>query len=70
VGDAKSIAMMRYRLGGRAVKKNDYLLLQVNIIFLLLALIAATAVIQHPDWFGEIPKDVAPTLEVIASRSN
>jgi len=52
------------------VKKNDYLLLQVNIIFLLLALIAATAVIQHPDWFGEIPKDVAPTLEVIASRSN
>jgi hypothetical protein len=29
-----------------------YLLLQINIICLLLALIATTAVVKHPSWFG------------------
>jgi len=31
------------------------LLLQINIICVLLFLIAATAVVEHPDWFGVAP---------------
>ena len=30
----------------------SYLLLQINVICLLLALIGSTAIVKHPDWFG------------------
>lgn len=45
------------------MNEDGYLLLQLNIICLLLALISATAIIQHPDWFGKVPTEwklVAP----------
>jgi hypothetical protein len=32
-----------------------YLLLQIGIICLLLALIGSTAIVKHPDWFGGLP---------------
>jgi hypothetical protein len=31
----------------------SYLLLQINVICLLLALIGTTAILKHPAWFGE-----------------
>lgn len=34
------------------MSNNHYLMLQINIICLLLALIGITASIEHPDWFG------------------
>jgi hypothetical protein len=30
-----------------------YLLLQINVICLLLALIGTTAIVKHPAWFGD-----------------
>jgi hypothetical protein len=33
-----------------------YLLLQINIICLLLALIGSTAIVKYPTWFGETPE--------------
>jgi hypothetical protein len=36
-----------------------YLLLQINIICLLLALIGSTAIMKHPAWFGEVPATIA-----------
>jgi hypothetical protein len=30
----------------------SYLLLQINVICLLLALVGTTAIVKHPDWFG------------------
>lgn len=38
-----------------------YLVLQINIICLLLALIGTTAVMKHPAWFGEVPATAAQT---------
>jgi hypothetical protein len=35
--------------------KPRYLLLQINVICLLLALIATTAIVKHPRWFGGAP---------------
>ncbi len=32
-----------------------YLLLQISIICLLLAVIGSTAVVKHPDWFNGTP---------------
>jgi len=32
-----------------------YLLLQINIICLLLALIGSAAIMKHPAWFGGMP---------------
>jgi hypothetical protein len=40
-----------------------YLLLQINIICLLLALIGTTAVVKHPDWFGGVPTTVQSAAE-------
>jgi hypothetical protein len=34
---------------------SDYLLLQINVICVLLFLIATTAIVNHPDWFGVTP---------------
>jgi hypothetical protein len=42
-----------------------YLLLQINIICLLLALIGSTAIVKHPAWFGGVP---ATAEQVIADR--
>jgi phosphate/sulfate permease len=42
-----------------------YLLLQINVICLLLALIGAAAIIKHPGWFGGMP---ASTTQTIAER--
>lgn len=38
-----------------------YLLLQINIICVLLALIGSAAIMKHPAWFGEVPATVAQT---------
>jgi hypothetical protein len=32
-----------------------YLLLQINVICLLLALMGTTAIVKHPAWFGGVP---------------
>jgi hypothetical protein len=32
-----------------------YLLLQINVICLLLAVIGTTAIVKHPEWFGAAP---------------
>jgi hypothetical protein len=32
-----------------------YLLLQINVICLLLAVIGTTAIVKHPAWFGGTP---------------
>ena len=37
------------------MNNNDCLGLQASVIFLLLALIAVTAIIRHLDWFGDVP---------------
>jgi hypothetical protein len=39
-----------------------YLLLQINIICVLLALIGSAAIMKHPAWFGGVPANVAPTV--------
>jgi len=41
----------------------DYILLQINVICLLLALIGSTVVIKHPTWFGTEP--TAATQSII-----
>jgi hypothetical protein len=41
-----------------------YLLLQVNIICLLLALIGSAAIMKHPAWFGEASATVAQTADL------
>jgi hypothetical protein len=38
------------------MSNNQYLILQVNIICLLLALIGIAASIKHPNWFGGAPE--------------
>jgi biotin transporter BioY len=35
-----------------------YLLLQINVISLLLALIGTTVIVKHPNWFGAVPVTV------------
>ena len=42
-----------------------YLLLQINVICLLLALLGSTAIVEHPGWFGGVP---APIAQSIAQR--
>ena len=39
-----------------------YLLLQLNVICLLLALIGSAAIIKHPAWFGGVPAAAAQTI--------
>ncbi len=39
-----------------------YLLLQINIICLLLALVGSAAIMKHPGWFGGVPASVAQTV--------
>ena len=41
------------------MNNDDCLRLQVSIIFLLLALVAVTAINRHPDWFGDAPVDAS-----------
>ena len=42
-----------------------YLLLQINVICLLLAMIGSAVIVKHPDWFG----DALPTItQAIAER--
>jgi hypothetical protein len=36
------------------MRNDDYLMLQTYMICLLLALIGTTAIIRHPDWFGDL----------------
>jgi hypothetical protein len=36
-----------------------YLMLQINIICLLLALVGSAAIMKYPAWFGEVPASVA-----------
>jgi hypothetical protein len=38
-----------------------YLLLQINIICLLLALVGSAAIMKHPAWFGRVSATVAQT---------
>jgi hypothetical protein len=33
----------------------SYLLLQINVICLLLALIGTAAIVKHPTWLGDAP---------------
>jgi hypothetical protein len=40
----------------RPTSDTGLLSLQVNIICLLLALVGATAIVQHPQWFGGVPQ--------------
>jgi hypothetical protein len=42
-----------------------FLLLQINVICLLLALIGSAAIIKHPAWFGGVP---ASAMQTIAER--
>jgi hypothetical protein len=42
-----------------------YLLLQINVICLLLALIGSAAIIKHPSWFGGLPASAA---QIISQR--
>ena len=42
----------------------SYLLLQINVICLLLALIGTTAILKYPTWFG----DVSVTAQSLAQR--
>jgi hypothetical protein len=39
-----------------------YLLLQINVICLLLALIGSAAIIKHPAWFGGVPASASQTI--------
>ena len=42
-----------------------YLLLQINVICLLLAVIGTAAIVEHPAWFGGVP---APIAQTVATR--
>jgi hypothetical protein len=37
------------------MNSNDYFWFQANVVCLLLALIGATVIVKHPDWFGALP---------------
>jgi hypothetical protein len=39
-----------------------YLLLQINVICLLLALIGSAAIVKDPAWFGGVPATAAQTI--------
>jgi hypothetical protein len=52
------------------MSKNDFLSLQANVICLLLALIGATAIIEHPDWFGRVPGNYVPQWKFVTPQSN
>jgi hypothetical protein len=39
-----------------------YLMLQINVICLLLALIGSAVIVKHPDWFGGMPASVAQAI--------
>ena len=41
----------------------SYLLLQINVICLLLALIGTTAILKHPTWFGDVTVVAQSTAE-------
>jgi hypothetical protein len=40
----------------------NYLLLQINVICLLLALIGSAAIIKHPAWFGGAKVPVSQSI--------
>lgn len=44
--------------------RNDlnYLLLQINVICLLLALMGATAIVNHSGWFGGAPQAITQAV--------
>jgi hypothetical protein len=46
---------------------NDYFRFQANVICVLLALIGATVIIKHPDWFGAAHGDAVRTLTSVSS---
>ncbi len=39
------------------MNNQTYLRLQMSIIFLLVAVVGATAVVRYPGWFGEVPAE-------------
>ena len=39
-----------------------YLLLQINVICLLLALIGSAVIVKHSDWFGDTPPTVTQAI--------
>lgn len=41
----------------------SYLLLQINVICVLLALIGTTAILKHPTWFDDVAVFVQSTVE-------
>jgi hypothetical protein len=41
----------------------SYLVLQINVICLLLALIGTTAIVKYPQWFGTAPATAQPLAE-------
>ncbi len=41
----------------RSMNNKTYLRLQMSIIFLLVAVVGATAVVRYPGWFGEVPAE-------------
>jgi hypothetical protein len=52
-----SVAMLDQCCNGYQCCGGDlsYLLLQINVICMLLFLIGTTAIVKHPDWFGQMP---------------
>jgi hypothetical protein len=40
-----------------------YLLLQINVICLLLALIGTAAIVKHPAWFADAPVTAQPLAQ-------
>jgi len=40
----------------------NYILLQISVICLLLALIGSTVIIRHPTWFGAEPTAVTQSV--------
>jgi hypothetical protein len=52
------------------MNNNDCLRLQVSIIFLLEGLVAVTAIIRHPGWFGDVPAtSLQRSSQSVAARS-
>jgi hypothetical protein len=39
-----------------------YLMLQINVICLLLALIGSTVIVRHHDWFDDTSPTIAQTI--------
>jgi hypothetical protein len=52
------------------MSENDYLGFQVNVICLLLALIGATVIAKHPDWFGALPGGAVHSSTSVSPRTN